>query len=181
MILVWGTRLYGRVDDMPGGPHVATRFGHFWYIPLIPMNSSLIIAKDGKQYHHLPIPISFKSILLAWIQAGLVIVGIVASVVSIGLFSDAASRPRPDYGPAITCAAAGLGAFAAAWGIGRLKCFRKASYQRAVQLAERAGMSEEGLIMIEAAYGRISAEDAEKAISEMTRTTREVLRQSGQA
>jgi hypothetical protein len=39
MIIVWGSRLYGKVDAVPGLFHVATRFGHIWYLPLIPMGS----------------------------------------------------------------------------------------------------------------------------------------------
>jgi 5-bromo-4-chloroindolyl phosphate hydrolysis protein len=51
--------------------------------------------------------------------------------------------------------------------------FRRPSYTRAVQLAEKAGMSEEGLVLIEAAYGRISAEDAQNAIKDLSKLAEE--------
>jgi len=39
MVIVWGSRLYGKVDVVPGFFHVATRFGHVYYLPLIPTQS----------------------------------------------------------------------------------------------------------------------------------------------
>src|SRR5437762_2645960 len=48
MLLVWGSKLYGRVDDVPGMFYVATRFGHLWYLPLIPMGSFVVLERQGK-------------------------------------------------------------------------------------------------------------------------------------
>jgi hypothetical protein len=49
MILIWGSGMYGKCDEVPGICHVATQFGHLWYIPLIPTGTYAIIEKldDG--------------------------------------------------------------------------------------------------------------------------------------
>ena len=39
MVYVFGSRLYGKVDNVKGLFHVATKFGHFDYFPLFPMGS----------------------------------------------------------------------------------------------------------------------------------------------
>ena len=36
MVFVFGSRLYGKVDEVPGIGHVATKFAHFDYMPLVP-------------------------------------------------------------------------------------------------------------------------------------------------
>ena len=181
MIFIWGSRLYGRVDDMPGGLHVATKFGHLWFIPLIPMGSTLVIEKDRSQYRGVPIPMSFKSILLAWTQAALIVAGIALIIVGLSLCGSNAPRHRPDPLVGGLCAGAGLVALIGTWGVGRLGFIRRASYARAVQLAEHAGMSEEGLIMIEAAYGRISAEEAQAALNSMAEMEQAVRAESASA
>jgi hypothetical protein len=47
VIIIWGSRLYGKTDEVPGLVQVATRFGHFDYLPLIPMGSHLIFEETG--------------------------------------------------------------------------------------------------------------------------------------
>lgn len=39
MIIVWGERLCGRVNQVDNQVHVATKFFHVQYIPLLPLNS----------------------------------------------------------------------------------------------------------------------------------------------
>lgn len=70
--IAWGTRLMGKVDAVPSKFHVATEFGHFCYLPLIPKGSWIITwevhrglqgAFVGKR-----IPLSWKSYAVAWIR-----------------------------------------------------------------------------------------------------------------
>ena len=87
MVIVWGSRLYGKVDEVPGFFHVATRFGHIYYLPLIPMKSFVVLGQSGEEFTGVPIPLSFKSILLAWVRAGLLLAAIVmtfAALVNLG-------------------------------------------------------------------------------------------------
>jgi len=67
MIVFYGTRLYGKVDQLDDtGIHVATKFFHIYWIPLIPTASTLILSKTDDGWNGLPIPFSFKSLLAAW-------------------------------------------------------------------------------------------------------------------
>jgi hypothetical protein len=69
MIFIWGFRLFGRVDEVPGIFHVATKFFHIWYIPLIPTGSRLVLGKTPAGTLGLPVPFRVKSMLLAWLRA----------------------------------------------------------------------------------------------------------------
>src|SRR5262245_57714915 len=66
MIIV-GTRTFGKVDQVPGLFYVATRFGHFDFLPFIPMGS-YVFLDDGSQ-RGVPIGTSGKSVLVAWLRA----------------------------------------------------------------------------------------------------------------
>lgn len=71
MIIIWGSRLCGKVDAVPGVCHIATHFGHLYYIPLIPMKSVIVWGStpEGEQvsaFHW-----SIKSILIAWVRTAL--------------------------------------------------------------------------------------------------------------
>ncbi|RLS59157.1 MAG: hypothetical protein DWH91_01110 [Planctomycetota bacterium] len=71
MIIIWGSRLCGKVDGVPGVCHIATHFGHLYYIPLIPLKSVIVWGStpEGEQvseFHW-----SLKSILIAWVRTAL--------------------------------------------------------------------------------------------------------------
>ena len=161
MILIWGSRLYGKVDAVPGMFHVATQFGHLWYIPLIPMGSHVIVAQDGNGWHGAKIPFSFKSMLAAWVRGACVLVTLVA------LFSCfALADPRIPTGQkvlTIAVACAMIAITVLAW---RFKWLRLASYERAIQLADALKFTDEGRIMIELHFGRITPAEAEKAVKQ---------------
>ncbi len=49
MILIYGTRFYGHVDDH-GGQHQLTKFIHLYYVPLIPIDSVWVTrGRNGHQ------------------------------------------------------------------------------------------------------------------------------------
>ena len=75
MILIWGKKLYGKVDRSEGQFYVKTEFGHLWYIPLIPTKSWVILegTEDGEGWRGTPIPMSMKSVLVGWLRAALVL------------------------------------------------------------------------------------------------------------
>ena len=67
MIIYYGTRLFGKVDQIDGTDvHVATKFFHIYFIPLIPLGSTLVLSKTDDGWRGLPHPFSFKSLLAAW-------------------------------------------------------------------------------------------------------------------
>jgi hypothetical protein len=78
MIFVYGARLYGRTYRVPGGFHVATRFLHFMYFPLVPTSSWLVPAdkKLGPDINYRLPGIIWRSVLLGWLRAVLIILAV---------------------------------------------------------------------------------------------------------
>ena len=83
--IVWGARLLGKVDCVPGMFHVATMFAHLYYIPLIPMQSYVVFSEptttdslaipflfssESSEFQGIPIPLHAKS--LRWLGFALV-------------------------------------------------------------------------------------------------------------
>src|SRR3954468_4659567 len=90
MLIIWGSRLYGKVDEVPGMFHVATKFGHLWYIPLIPIGSHIVLEQSGRSWRGMPVGLSGKSVLAAWLRGG-GIAGMIFSAIGIAA---TASDPR---------------------------------------------------------------------------------------
>src|SRR5438874_13693924 len=97
MYIVWGSKLMGKVDVVPGLFHVATKFGHIYYIPLIPTASFVVLSQDGQGFRGVPIGLSIKSILLAWLRVALLIAAVIASCTVLMLATD--KHPPSLVGP----------------------------------------------------------------------------------
>jgi hypothetical protein len=148
MYIVWGSKLMGRCDVVPGLFHVETKFGHIYYLPLIPTASWLVLSKSGKGFRGVPIPLSVKSILLAWARAAFFLAGLIFALIALMMALD--KHAENWLLPA-------LGA-AAAWGVGAvisyLPLFTRASANRAYQLAQKVGVNQQGYAMIQKIYGQ---------------------------
>lgn len=66
-MLVFGRRLYGRVDHVPVG-HVATEFFHVAFVPLVPLASYLVLWEDRHRFTGKPVPLHTRSIACAWLS-----------------------------------------------------------------------------------------------------------------
>lgn len=66
-MIVFGTRKFGWVDHVEGVGTVATTFFHVMFFPLIPTASHFMLDDE----RGIPIPMSMKSVLFAWVRAGL--------------------------------------------------------------------------------------------------------------
>jgi hypothetical protein len=64
-MIIFGTRLFGKVDQVPGVGYVATRFFHIDYLPLVPSQSWLVFQQTGKTWRGVKIPLSLKSPLIS--------------------------------------------------------------------------------------------------------------------
>src|SRR5262245_19176349 len=80
MILIYGSRLYGKTDEVKGLFHVATKFGHLWYLPLFPLGSHLVFERTENGWRGVPLSLQWKSVLLAWARTGMVVFTLVWSV-----------------------------------------------------------------------------------------------------
>ena len=91
-----GIRRFGVVDHVPGLFYVATLFFHILWFPFVPLKTRLFVfgATDDGRDVAVPLPISIRSILIAWTRAILIILGIVASMVSIGGVFALADKPE---------------------------------------------------------------------------------------
>ena len=144
-----GSHPYGTCDVVPELFYVATWFGHFDYIPLIPLQTNLVLGKTGNQYHVVKLPLSVKSILLAWSR-----VGTFAGIVTLGILG------LIEYGDHHNAQDATL-----YWGsaalLGLLYAFlmiyprkKMPSYERACQLAQFANLNDTGWAALNVLYGR---------------------------
>ncbi len=163
MVIIWGTTNAGKVDQVPGGLfHVVTRFGHVYYIPLIPTASYVVFEElaDGG-FNGSQIPLSFKSILAGWLRGGS-IVTILGSIAATAIMVlDKKVAPGAWIMPVVIgCLATVVLVLSK-----KLKFFTEASYERAKELAQHAGLNDTGLLMLEVSYGRLTAEQADAELS----------------
>jgi hypothetical protein len=157
MVIIYGTRLMGKVDKVESLGHISTQFFHLYYLPLIPTGSYLVLSENGDDFRGISVPLSFKSILVAWLRAGTFLAFVVCTIIAIVSIGDR----KNDVAAGIvfgSLAALALGTFVATY---YLSWFTKASYDRAMQIANIVGLSDEARLMLEVSYGRKSAEQAD--------------------
>jgi hypothetical protein len=149
--MVFGTRLLGKVDAVPGLGHVATRFFHVNFLPLIPTQSYLVLARTGKSFRGIPIPLSFKSLVIAWVRtitfAAAIIGGIVLMIGLTGSPSDRAGMFVP--GLFVFLLAGGAFVFSITH-----RSATKASYARAIELGKLLKLNANGMAALAQAYGQ---------------------------
>ena len=67
-MIVYGTGMYGKVDEVEGFCWTATQFGHIYWIPLIPTGSYIVTGEDGDGIQGLKVPLNGKSVGVAYLQ-----------------------------------------------------------------------------------------------------------------
>jgi hypothetical protein len=149
MVIVWGTTNAGKVDQVPGGTfHVVTRFGHVYYIPLIPTASYVVLEELGDGgFNGAQIPLSFKSILAGWLRGGSIVAILGSIVATLLMVFDARNGPLAWALPVVVGSVATVTLVLAY----KLKFFTEASYERAKELAQHVGLSDMGQLMLEVA------------------------------
>jgi hypothetical protein len=148
MYIVWGSKLMGKCDVVPGLFHTATKFGHIYYLPLIPTATYVVMQQSGKSFKGVPVPLSLKSILLAWARAALLVGGVVMACTAlvVGLDKHPQNWVLPAVGAVLCLVACGVLSFA--------RFATQASFERACQLAKELGLNEKGYEIISKAYGQ---------------------------
>lgn len=141
-MIVFGTRLFGKVDAVPGLGHVATKFFHVNYVPLVPTASWLVIEESGNDWRGCEIPLSTKSVMVAWLRLGLFVAGTALTV--LGLVQNG--------GVNVLDVVLGVAAFGGLIGTYFWKGLAKADVERAMQLARHAGVTDEGVEQLRQSY-----------------------------
>lgn len=175
MLLIYGTSLYGKCDEVPGLFHVATNFVHLYYIPLVPTGSHVVLAKRGSTWQGAPCGLSVKSLLMGWLRAVAIVAILICFGASLMLYSET------DYHTMAMFAAVGVAAaFFLIWSY-RAGVVCRASYRRAMILADKIGLSDEGKIMIDLAFGKVTQEEVNAMFAELESTETEALETSEQS
>jgi hypothetical protein len=142
MIWVFGTRLYGKVDQVPGLFHVATQFVHVDFIPLVPVKSWLVFDStvQGENFRGIPLGWHGKSIFFAWLRLGSLVGGVAALVVA-AIFGVQVLDRHPEKLPlALACVVLApilFGLFGVSY------CLSAAGPMRALKIAGRHGIKPE--------------------------------------
>ena len=144
MIILHGTRLYGKVDQVPGLFHVATQFFYLQYIPLIPLGSYLVLhgtEKDDGGFSGRKLRLSGKSILFAYIRLALFLAGCVLAFLTFLFAIEEMDKPgRIDWSSIAGLAVSSVALFLLFWGSYRVT---HASPTRALQMAREVGVPPE--------------------------------------
>jgi hypothetical protein len=161
--VIWGDRLMGRCDTIPGIGHVATKFFHLQFIPLIPLESYLVLQPGRASCPEIPIPLCKKSVLVAYSRAGFVIGGFICSLVGFLMLCN----PRPHLTASLTLFAVGPIAALLFLASYFFRPFAHASYERARLIVKQANTAGTLQIAVEVAYGRLSAAEADLQCSKI--------------
>jgi hypothetical protein len=157
MLLHFGEQHYGKVDVVPDLCHVATRFFHINFLPLIPLGSEIVVTgtSEAGGARRLKTTLSLKSVVVAWVRATLYIALVVGLTGGAILTLEHFQQRR---GPSTATVLA-------PWGVaaGSLLCLwlshklARAGYDRAVQLGAELGLDP---ILVER-YLTVAREDRE--------------------
>jgi hypothetical protein len=117
MIVVFGSTLYGKVESVPGVCHVATRFLHFFFVPLFPTGSWLVIHKRERvegAADALKLPaMHWGSVGMGWLRFFLLVAMVVLAIVAstkIGL-ERPWSQTLPVIAGGLLCAVVFVGSY----------------------------------------------------------------------
>jgi hypothetical protein len=165
MYITWGSRLYGKVDEVKGLFYVKTKFGHCQFIPFIPIKSFIILTESGGKFQGVPIGLNTKSWMVTWGRTALF-----GALIPVSIFCMAMWGEVGNGGSVMLAILATVGMALVVGGLLVLflhKRVRYASYPRAVQLAEKVGLNPVGHVMIEMAFGKMSQEEGRQLIAQL--------------
>ncbi|RKG98866.1 hypothetical protein D7V97_32410 [Corallococcus sp. CA053C] len=145
-MVIFGSRLYGKVDEVPGLGYVATKFGHINFVPLIPLEGWLVVSQEGNGWRGQAIGMSGKSVLMAWARMLFIVVGLGSLVFGLIGFTSHDSQDLIVPGVlALACIGGLIASYTWKW-------VTHASPERALEIAREAGVSEEGLEQLRRMY-----------------------------
>lgn len=131
-MIVYGSRLFGKVDAVGSLFHVATRFAHVWYIPLFPLGSWIVTEESGNGWRGFQIPLNLKSVFVAWLRGALVVAALVC-----GFMAMTATERSQSPVPMTILAAAAVASMVATY---RVRAISVASAPRAEMYLRHIGV-----------------------------------------
>lgn len=148
-MVIFGKRLFGQADRVPGLFSVRTQFFHVNFVPLVPLASFLVFEEKGSSS---PRGIELKnlrwnSVLLAWVRTPLWIACAVGSI--LGLVTGGGIQH--DWHTGAPLLAVSLAAGAAWYATYR---FSAASFERATELARAASLPPQVIAALEQRFSR---------------------------
>ncbi|MBL4847031.1 MAG: hypothetical protein JKY65_16040 [Planctomycetes bacterium] len=161
----FGTRRYGKVDQIPGLCHLTTEFFAVNWFPLIPLRTVAVLEKGDDELEEAGLPkLLWKSVFVAWARALLVVVATMGGLLGlIGLFAASGFEPGGTIG-GVACVFAVAGLLAS-----YSPFIRKANYQQACRVAAAIGLDGDTQVRINIEYGRIDPEDGAALLEDSAR------------
>lgn len=150
-MIIYGTSMYGKVDEVPGFCWTATQFAHIYWIPLIPTGSYIVTGEDGDGIQGLKVSLNGKSVGVAYLQGFCI-----AS--TIGCLIGGISTGSPFLWAGFALA---IGLFI---GMRFIPAISQASWNRAQEYADQLDLVEEARVILGVQYGRIDQRSAEKQL-----------------
>ncbi len=127
-MIVFGQRLYGKTLRC-GDAYVATRFFHVWFIPLIPMGSSIVLRSlDGGLVESIRTPFHFPSVGLALLRGWSVV------LLLHGLLNWMEPDPAAPYDGPVVSAVALVGLVLGLFVLGRTSKTKRAQLETYAQV-----------------------------------------------
>ncbi|MDB5309793.1 MAG: hypothetical protein JWO38_3995 [Gemmataceae bacterium] len=98
MFVVFGEKMYGKVDRVPGLCYVITKFAHLNFVPLFPTGGYIVIkgSESGGDFRGKPIGVSLKSVFVGYVRFWVGLITLISGAVAGGqLFNHANLTPVP--------------------------------------------------------------------------------------
>jgi hypothetical protein len=144
---VFGYAYFGTCDRVPGHIYLVTYFFHVAYIPLVPLNSFIVTSWRDEQLFGKEIPISKKSVVLAWSRMLSFFITFFAAIYTVGAWNSG-TRLEAIVATAITAAAF------ITYLLLMILPRRPTSYKRACELGLHAEICPEAWEILHTYYGR---------------------------
>jgi len=140
MVIVWGQRMCGKVDQVGGLVYVHTRFFHVYYVPLIPLQSFIVVAgaESENGFQGVGIPMSGKSVLVGWLRTGLVLAILVGAIAGVVNLLEVLGGVKPGARHSLLVCLAVLASSVLSYWLSLR--FMRPGYQRALLLGEHLGI-----------------------------------------
>lgn len=164
-MIVWGTKLYGKVDAIKDLGFVATQFWHFCWIPLVPTNTYFVTHEEGWRFEGIPLGLQWKSVLAGYGRV-FSFLFLFAGLAGLNAIYGVGNQFEPEKINSYRLMFA-MGVLSIPLGIATLVlCKGTASYDDAQQLANQLQFDATLRAHIDLVYGKITQEQAEEQMGD---------------